>query len=496
MAIAVRHIAHDTPDKETEVTYRHVVKYTGLFGGVQGITTLMNVVRNKVAAVLLGPEGMALVTLYNNAMSLLNQSTNFGISFSAVRHVAELAEHEDDAQTIHYVSVVRTWSVLAALFGVFVTMLLSSQLSQWTFGDHSHATDFLWLAPIVGLLSLTSGEAAILKGLKKLKRVALVSVFATLAVLIVCVPCYVCFGTSGIVPALVLSQIAVLAVHLRYTTRLVPWHTSLRSMAVLAEGVPMVRLGIGFILAGVCGQGAEYLIRTLILHHGTLVDVGLYSTGYQLAVTYAGMVFVAVEADFFPRLSSACSDAVRRTAIINQQTDVCVLLMAPFLTCFIVALPLIVPLLFSGRFVAAIPMATCATLYMFFKSLTLPAAYLPLACGDSAIYMIAEVVYDVCIAIAIPMAYAAWGLVGTGWALGAAGLFDCLFIHIFYRLRYGFRLSPRYGARHALQFLLLLAAIFAAFSTDARLQWGVGIGVAAVSCLLSGTVLYRIHRNA
>ena len=76
--------------KKNDTTYDHIVKYTGLFGGVQGLTMLMNLVRNKIASVLLGPDGLALVNIYNNAVRLISESTNFGISISAVKHVSEL----------------------------------------------------------------------------------------------------------------------------------------------------------------------------------------------------------------------------------------------------------------------------------------------------------------------------------------------------------------------------------------------------------------------
>ena len=78
--------------RESDATYDHVIKYTGLFGGVQGIMMLISVARNKIVSELLGPSGLAMIKLFDNAIKLINQSTDFGISFSAVKHVAELFE--------------------------------------------------------------------------------------------------------------------------------------------------------------------------------------------------------------------------------------------------------------------------------------------------------------------------------------------------------------------------------------------------------------------
>lgn len=41
-------------------SYSHILKYTGIFGGVQGLNILMSMVRNKLVAIILGPEGMGI----------------------------------------------------------------------------------------------------------------------------------------------------------------------------------------------------------------------------------------------------------------------------------------------------------------------------------------------------------------------------------------------------------------------------------------------------
>lgn len=484
-------------------SYRHVLKFTGLFGSIQVLTMLVGVLRNKFAALILGPSGLALITLYNNAAALVNQTTNFGISFSAIKQIAEIGDGEDEAtpdaarRRRDAVAVVRLWSLLTALLGVLVGLALAPLFSHLTFGDDSHTGDYLLLAPMIGMLAMTSGEMAVLKGLKMLRRVASISVICAAVTLVICVPLYYTLGVGGIALALVVSQAGVLGVHLWYGQRAMSWHAVIEvwtdgdsgARDTLARGLPMIRLGIAFILAGICGQGAEYVIRALILRLGNLCDVGLYNSGYIIAVTYAAMIFTAVEADYFPRLSSSWSNITLRNQTVSRQTDVCVMLMSPFLLCFVVAMPVIIPTLFSEDFVAAIPMAICATPYMYFKSLTLPAAYLPLARGASWTYMIMELIYDVVIIVSIPIAYSQWGLVGTGWALTAAGAFDLLLVRGVYRRLYGLRLSHGRAWAHILQFVLLASAIAVSMSDNSGIRWGAGILLAVMSCALSGIMM-------
>ena len=87
-----------------ESSYGHVLKYVGIFGGVQGLSILVGLVRNKVVAHFLGPDGMGLVSLFNSTINFISQSTNLGISFSAVKHVSELFDSGDEARIQHFIN--------------------------------------------------------------------------------------------------------------------------------------------------------------------------------------------------------------------------------------------------------------------------------------------------------------------------------------------------------------------------------------------------------
>ena len=474
--------------QEDDATYDHVLKYTGLFGGVQGVTMLVSIARNKIVSEFFGPSGMALINLFNNAVKLINQSTDFGLSFSAVKHIAELFDHGTQEEVLKFARTVRTWCVLAALFGMLVCLTLCQQLSYWTFETGEYTVSFAVLSLMVGMLTIQGGEIAILKGLKQLKKVALISAFGAISTLIICLTCYLIWGLDGIVPSLVLCAASVLAIHFYYSTKVIPWRISLFSKNEYTNGIPMIKLGLGYIVAAIFGQGAEYVIRTLILHFGELADVGLYNSGYILAVSYANIVFVAFEADYFPRLSASQHDLKRMNQTINQQIEIGVLLMAPVLTLFVLATPIIVPLLFSAEFVSATPMAICASFFMFFKALTLPVAYLPLAKGDARMYMLTELAYDIFVALAIPFAFKWWGLEGAGWAFSVAGMLNMPLIHLLYRVRYGYRFDFSKLKLYLLLFILFAVAVFTALHANPWMKL-ITAAMMVASSIISFTVL-------
>ena len=60
-------VLEETEGRE-DATYDHIVKYTGFLGGIQVLTILVSVVRNKLAAVLLSTAGVGLSALYQSVI--------------------------------------------------------------------------------------------------------------------------------------------------------------------------------------------------------------------------------------------------------------------------------------------------------------------------------------------------------------------------------------------------------------------------------------------
>ena len=370
-------------------SYGHVLKYTGIFGGVQGLNILISLVRNKIVALLLGPEGMGLVSLFQTTVNFISQSTNLGVSFSAVRNVSELFDAGDETRITHFIKVVRAWSLLTGLVGMLLCIVIGPMLSDFTFSWGNHTLHFVFLSPLVALLAITGGETAILKGARQLKSLAVIQVYSILSALIITIPIYYFFGQAGIVPVMVLMGLATLLLTIHRSYSLYPLHLT-GAKGILGEGMGMVRLGVAFTLAGVLGSGAEFIIRTYLNNVAELETVGLYNTGYILTMTYAGLVFSAMETDFFPRLSAVNTQWCSCNEIVNKQIEVSLLLISPMLVAAQFAIPFVIPILLSSQFLPVVDMVRILLLAIYLRAIKLPIAYLPLAKGDSLSYLFLE----------------------------------------------------------------------------------------------------------
>ena len=470
--------------KENDELYSHVLKFTGLFGGVQGLNVLIGLVRNKFVALLLGPGGMGLVSLFNTTVQLISQATHLGISFSAVRHISEYYDADNTEKVAHYVKVVRGWCLLTALLGMLVCIVLGPFLSSTTFSWGNHTLHFILLAPAIGMIAITGGETAILKGQRKLGALALVQIVAALASLVISIPIYYFFWQAGIVPVIVLMAFVTMCATMWFSLRLFPLQFG-GTYGILGEGMEMVRLGVAFTLAAVIGTAAEMLIRSYLNVVGDLDVLGLYNAGYMLTITYAGMVFSAMETDYYPRLSAVQHDIQATNETVNRQMEVSLLLVSPMLAALIIALPVVVPLLFSQEFLPVVGMAQVAALAMYMKVLTLPVAYITLARGYSLSYLFLETSYFVVFVILIFFGYRYWGLFGTGVAITLAHVFEYLLVNGYAYKKYGYRSSATVYGYAIVQVALGLLAYILTLVADGYLYWAVGALVVMLSGLLS-----------
>ena len=347
--------------RENNNSYSHILKYTGLFGGVQGLNILIGIVRNKLVAMILGPDGMGLVSLFNSTIKLVSDSSNFGLSMSAVKNISKAVDSGDDDKIHEAVRLIRSWSFLPALLGMLLCIVLSPLLSRWTFAWGNHTLHFVLLSPVVALMAIVGGETAILKGARQLRKLAAISIYNVLFALVCSVPIYYFFGQAGIVPSLILLALAQCVITIYYSYRLFR-PTALFSRGHIRQGEGMIRLGIAFVLAGILGSGAEFVLRSYLNNMGELYTVGLYNAGYVMTMTYAGMVFSAMETDYFPRLSGISSLGPQLNQTVNHQIEVSLLLVSPLLVLFMVTLPILLPLFYSGKFMPVLDMVKIAAI--------------------------------------------------------------------------------------------------------------------------------------
>ena len=479
-----------------DTSYDHVLKYTGIFGGVQGLKMLVSVVREKLTALLLGGWGMGLISAYSAVSDFLNRASNMGIPLNATRKTGELFEKGTEEEIAHQVMVIRTWVLWSALLSVLICLFFSPVISYFYFEHDWHRWPAVMLISLVAVSNIIAeGECAILKGLRQVRKVAIIETMLAFGTLLCTIPLYYLLGIRGVIFGLIACGILSAVVHFSFSLRLVSYKVRPLSQKTFCEGLPLVKVGIPYVLAGVANSFLPMVIVAIILSNHTEAELGHYSAGWKLMIGYSGLVFMALESDYFPRLSSVNNDKLRTNDTINQQIDVCTLLITPFLILLVLFMPYVLQLLYKDEFLVVTGMASISVFYTFLRCMSLPMGYSVLAKGHSIAYLVMEVSYDIFFGLLIWWCYNSFGLVGAGIAFSVGALFDVIVYFLYCHFRYGFVFRRSTLLFCLGQFVCLMVAVEYCYvvSPSAQEKYITGGMVFVISSLLS---IYRLlHRS-
>ena len=337
---------------QDRTAYRSILKATSLLGGVQVFNILIQIVKQKFIAILLGPTGMGIIGLYISATFLIQGLTSMGLSSSAVKNVAEANGSGDFQRISRVVTVLRRLVWITGLLGMTVVIALSPILSKSTFGNYDYTIPFIFVSVTLLLQQLSAGQSVVLQGMRKLKHLAKSGVLGSFSGLIISVPIYYFFGIEGIVPTLILSSITTLILTWCFSRKIKIEKQKITPKQTFQEGKGMLKMGIAMSLNSVLVLGVAYIVRIFIVRIGGTEEVGLYTAGFAIVNGYAGLIFTAMGTDYYPRLAGVNKNNEKCKEMINQQAEVAILILAPIIMIFLLIAPYAITLLYSIEFVS------------------------------------------------------------------------------------------------------------------------------------------------
>ena len=457
-----------------ENSYRSIFKATSLFGGLQAYQIIINVIKTKFVAILLGPTGVGISGLYTSATGLIQQLTSMGLASSAVRNVSEAHGTGNQERVSRVVTAFRILVWITGLLGLIAVVLLSPVLSKTTFGDNVHVLGFVVISVTLLFMQLSSGQRVILQGTRKLKYLAKATAIGVTIGLFVSIPLYYFFGVDGIVPNIVIGSFTTLMLTW-FFSRKVPIKTvSMTPREVYQEGRSMLTMGIAMSLTHVFASLISYALRGFIRAQGGVEDVGVFTAGYQLMNQYTGLVFTAMITDFYPRLSAVNTDNVKCREMVNKQAEVGLLILAPMMAICIVFISIVVRILFSEAFLAVSDYIIWCAVGILFKMASFAIGYILLAKAESRLFLITETISSAVTFILNILGYYLFGLIGLGIASALGFVFYMVMIYIIAYKRYEFKYSSSFIKMFCQEFLIIILCVACVYMLPTLYRYIIG----------------------
>ena len=438
---------------------RGLIKSMLVTGGAQVVSIVISIIRMKVLALLLGPSGIGLFSLFNSLKDIVAGTAGLGMGSSSVRQIASDRENAQELSRVRRVLLAaHLVQGSIAMLGVW---LLRQPISVWLMGDDTYATE-VGLVGIAVLLTLMSvAQTALLRGLRRIADLGRVTVLGALVATVTGLSAVWMFGQAGLIWFLLAQPLGTVLVALYFTRRLPPPTTDRPSLPELWRvWKPMAKLGSVFMLGGLATPATLLLVRSWINRDLGLDAAGQFAAAWGISMTYVGFLLTAMAADYYPRLTEVIRDRDATTRLMNDQSQLGLAIGGPVLLLLIGLAPWVIQLLYSDAFQPAVALLQWQTVGNVFKLASWPLAFAFAASGRSKVFLLTEISWNLVFIGLFWLGLGFFGLKIAGFAFLAAYVLYLGTVAFIVRRLHGFRwerLSVQLMGTHAVLAFALLA---------------------------------------
>ena len=478
--------------------HRTIFKNTGLFGFSQVLRIVMRLITNKVAAIFIGAAGIGLIGLIENILNLIKGITDLGIPSSSVREVAIIStKNEEDEKEKRLLQILYKWSWISGIIGVLITLLFSKKISISVFENDNFRIEIIFLSLYFLFSSVASIRLSVLRGKKKVTTIVLHQIILVVISTFIAIPFYYYFGIRGIIPVFVATSFANFLLSLFFTRRIKVSNSKLTFSEFLNELLPVFKLGMLLSINVVFGQICFYIIRWFLKESDSIDVLGIYQVSNTFLVSYLGLIFAAMANDYYPRLCNYEKNEEKFNNLINDQTELALLLVVPSILILYLVIPYIIPILYTAEFILVLKILHIGLFSVVLKAIIWPIGYISLVKNDKLMYFKQNVIGDFMNVILSVLLFHYLNLKGLGIALVI--MFVISGFYTFYGVNTKYKFKYRKDTQQVLLVSIVLGilAILSISFNDFSIKNPFLIITMLVSVIYSGIHLKKkIYRNS
>lgn len=474
-------------------SYRAILRSSAIIGAAQVVGVAGGLLRMKAVAVLTGPAGVGLVGLYTSLIQAAAIAAALGSDSAGTRQIA--TAHSDGRDfALGRTRRALFWGTLGlALIGLVGFFIAADWIARVLVDDQAQANQLRWLSLGVAISVLASYPTALLTGTRRIADIARIGIGASIFGSLLACAAILIWGKDGLLAVVLLPPAVTLFLGYVAIRRLGPAGgraPSLREIVVEWKG--LARLGLAFTLTGVMSLLGHLLVRVFVQRELGTEALGHFQAAWTVSATGLGLVLGAMGTDYFPRLSAVISDPARAVRLVNEQTEVGLLLCAPLLLALLGFAPWVIELLYSAEFAPATDILRFQLLGDLLKVLSWPLGFVLVARGAGSTFVVTESIGTALLIALVGVGIPLIGLEATGVAFLITNAFYLPVVWWFGGRPIGFRWSR---SVKLLAIALIATAVIVDLSSRFSAPLGAvsgGIGVLA----FGGFAIIRLSHRA
>jgi O-antigen/teichoic acid export membrane protein len=408
-------------------THRQIFRSSAVTGSASIINISVTIIKVKVLAVLLGPAGVGIMGIYQNIMNISSTIAGCGLGSSGVRQLAGTA---GDADTV---GIVRRalWiaNLMLGFAGMVALWLLRRPVAEIVFGNAAHAREIGWLGLGLFLSLLASAQTALLQGLRRISDLARVNIMSAVMGTAVGIVAVYLLGERGVVWFVLTAPAASILVAVSYTRSLPKSQLPYDWYVMQRQWQAMLKAGIPFMAAEILNLATQLAARSFVFRQLGIDASGYFQASWSISMVYLGFVLGAMGVDYYPRLTEAINDHERSRQLVNEQTEMALLLASPVLLAMLTLAPWVIHLLYAENFAPAADLLRWQVMGDILKVVSWPMGFIILAQGRGEIYLITQFIWNAVYIGWMALGIHQWGLLTAGIGFWVAYMVLCVVVY-------------------------------------------------------------------
>jgi len=423
-------------------SYRTILRSSSIMGAASVSNVVISLVRMKIVAMLLGPAGIGLAGLLQNLMQAAAGVAAMGLGTVGVRQIAEGHGNGRDDDVVVTRRALLWGTILLAALGATAVLIFREPIARLVLADAGQAGNVGWLALGVALTVASGSQAALLNGMRRIGDLARLQIASALVSSALGVAALLLWGAAGLIWLVLSAPLASFVLGHYFVARSAavqaaptPWQQ------IVAQWRIMIPLGAAFMISGLVTTGGFLVVRSLVQRELGAEDLGYFQAAWAIGMMYLGFVLGAMGTDYYPRLSACISDSAAACRLVNEQTEVALLLTAPAVITLLALSPWVVRLLYTNEFAPAVDILRWQLLGDLLKVMSWPLGFVILATGAGRTFIFSESISLAVYVAGVALGLTAVGIVAAGMAFLGMYLVYLPVVYWLARWQIGFRWS-------------------------------------------------------
>jgi len=352
---------------------KKLLRTTAIIGSAQILVILIQIIRAKIVALIIGPEGIGIIGNTLAFVGVLENICFLGIHIALLRYSSEEANKKRFLEISKLFSTTIFIHIIVSFLGIIISIFFLQKINLSIYQNLIYLPISLFAILSVPFLMLKADFNYIFNAFNKVKLLGKITIISSIVNLTITVPLIFLWGLKGAIFSIFANALITFFVSIYfykfydngYFYNKIKIKKSLFSKK---ESLKMFKYGGANQLAILINSFSGYILRIFVTGKLLLEGAGIFNASMRFG-SYLLMLQGPLGIYLYPKISSIYKNKQETKKEINDTLRFFLIIIPPIIVCFLLFSDIAIKLLLTNAFMAVRVMLVWIFIAKFFEIL-------------------------------------------------------------------------------------------------------------------------------